>query len=120
MNSDRELLELAARAAGVKLHPMEIITHEREVEFVGFMTDPAQWPRGWWNPLTDSGDALRLAVKLRLGVIAWDDSVSATIGKSNREISVLIGTDPVAAACRAITLAAAEIQRLRDADNASI
>ena len=45
--TDRELLELAAKAAGYK---------KRFVHYLG------------WNPLIDDGDALRLAVKLGLVV----------------------------------------------------
>ena len=48
--TDRELLELAAKAAGIAhVTPMMI-----------------KW--GQWNPLTDDGDALRLAVELRIDV----------------------------------------------------
>ena len=46
MSTDRELLELAAKAAGVHPHDIECT----------------------WNPLTDDGDALRLAVKLEMEV----------------------------------------------------
>ena len=60
---DRELLELAAKAAGVD--PTKLKTPY--VSQDGLAT-------GWneWNPLTDDGDALRLAVKLRLDV-EWID-----------------------------------------------
>lgn len=51
MKTDRELLEAAARAAGL---------------------NPDYWPRElvyWrWNPLNDNGDALRLAVTLGIEV----------------------------------------------------
>jgi hypothetical protein len=47
MESDRELLELAAKAAGIS---KERLNH----------------PVNFWSPLTDDGDALRLAVKLGL------------------------------------------------------
>ena len=81
--TDREELELAARAAGN-----------------GFVI-------GYWNPLTDDGDALRLAVKLELDVMfasvrSVDDDVNITIEA---------GTDPYAATRRAIVRAAAEIGR---------
>jgi len=57
-DTDRTLLELAARAAGIKL---------------AWSSMDGQSPRnedGWfvWNPLTDDGDALRLAVNLRLNI----------------------------------------------------
>jgi hypothetical protein len=49
---DRELLDLAAKAAGIDL--------------VGFSDDgmAERADGGWWNPLEDDGDALRLAMKL--------------------------------------------------------
>jgi len=58
--SDRELLEMAAKAAGVELK---------------WSSKPGMPPRiaqTWhnWNPLTDDGDALRLAAKLMLNVLA--------------------------------------------------
>lgn len=54
--TDRELLELAAKAAGIEL----VATKE------GFPL----WAvgQGLWSPLTDDGDALRLAVKLGLAI----------------------------------------------------
>ncbi len=62
--SDRELLKLAAKAAGMTEH-----------KWSDAWACLARWTNdkdGWyfegpqWNPLTDDGDALRLAVKLRL------------------------------------------------------
>ncbi len=46
---DRELLELAAKACGLEEAKMRIEFNQ-------------------WNPLTNDGDALRLAVKLRLDI----------------------------------------------------
>ena len=99
--NNRELLEAAAKAAG--------------------------WPAGtsiaggglcmtnglYWNPLTDDGDALRLAVKLRLDVL--------TCGRHDVQDEIQIGGavsqttfqnvdgDAYAAARRAIVRAAAAI-----------
>lgn len=53
--NDRELLELAARAAGIDPALAEPINFSTGVEY-------------YWNPLTDDGDALRLAVKRGLVV----------------------------------------------------
>lgn len=54
--SDREMLEAAAKAAGVELMWSRIADiGPRNVE-----------TGNTWNPLTDDGDALRLAVKLGL------------------------------------------------------
>ena len=62
---DRKLLELAAKAAGVNLEPRiegkkpcRLLEHESHEGYVSVL----------WNPLTDDGDALRLAVALRLQV----------------------------------------------------
>jgi len=46
--NDRELLELAAKAAG------------HAIDRIDAMHDPEDW--ACWNPLEDDGDALRLAV----------------------------------------------------------
>lgn len=51
MTTDRELLELAAKAAGY-----EYAKHGGYIVVFGIP--------GNWNPLSDDGDALRLAVKL--------------------------------------------------------
>lgn len=102
--TDRELLELAAKAAGYTL--------EEHFDVHG-----NYWPwcvelDDYWCPLTDDGDALRLAVKLGIDIrpsmsgqtkfsYAWKD------GSSYAEVS----TDSCAATRRAIVRAAAEIGR---------
>lgn len=64
--NDRELLELAARAAGyvVRWHD-DTLTHGP-----AFTIEDPENPYVFkiWNPLTDDGDALRLAVKLKLEI----------------------------------------------------
>lgn len=70
--TDRELLELAAKAIGIK--------HRPENNCVVVDAKTGQW-LGSWNPLTDDGDALRLAVRLNIPVIPYDDETSTgTIG----------------------------------------
>lgn len=61
----KELLELAARAAG------EVFTHHLVDGVQGkrkgpFVVRRQRWTQ--WNPLTDDGDALRLAAKLSIGL----------------------------------------------------
>lgn len=76
MESDRELLELAARAAGVS-KPVE--PHGGFVQQDGgfcFYLDCEGKTSRTWNPLTDDGDALRLAVKLNIPVYPYDDETS--------------------------------------------
>jgi len=97
--TDRELLEAAAKAAG-KEHYGEYNAH------AGLKTTG-----GWWNPLTNSGDAFEVAVKLRLTVNCSFDDV-AICGQEFTQKEVFIernGEDPLAATRRAIVRAAAAI-----------
>ena len=63
MIDDRELLEIAAKAAGIEIEPCTC-------------SDP-KWPFrlkpnhgfGHWNQLADDGDALRLAADLRIRIV---------------------------------------------------
>lgn len=98
--SDRELLELAAKAAG------------HRVKF-GASGDPyiqAGINTRAWNPLTDDGDALRLAVRLSFDICIQGDSVVVRDMDCNHEEQPA-GGDIFAATRRAILLAAAEIGR---------
>ena len=58
--SDRELLELAAKAADVSLYAVWSDFGSFEGYRAGALDGDT------WNPLTNDGDALRLAVKLNL------------------------------------------------------
>lgn len=92
--NDKDLLELAARAAGIRcdLSEPSIITGARHQCF--FDADGYQFG---WNPLESDGDALRLAVKIK-----WVPSRVEVVGLSMNE-------DPYAATRRAIVRAAAQI-----------
>ena len=92
--TDRELLELASKACGLEEAKMRIDFNQ-------------------WNPLTDDGDALRLAVKLRLVISPNDVMVMVYEPSTMRraEVYELVGADPLATTRRAITRAAAEIGR---------
>lgn len=61
MRTDRELLELAAKAAGLEYHWVKV-----DGGSLMQASEPGSRSEESWNPLTDDGDALRLAVKLRL------------------------------------------------------
>lgn len=96
--SDRELLKKAAKAAGI------------DAQFEPCNGDAIVLanPRGfdiYWNPLTDDGDALRLAVALRISLDMLTYIVDATTG------TVMChepwGDDHCAATRRAIVRAAA-------------
>jgi hypothetical protein len=63
--TDRELLEAAARAAGIKAlrDPNGMLRN-----CTGMHPDQNIFSAPYWNPLTDDGDALRLAVALRINI----------------------------------------------------
>ncbi len=77
-----------------------------------------QWVEGidtgapvFWNPLTDDGDALRLAVKLGMDVCFGANYV--VVRGAVQSPIVNNANDPYAATRYAITRAAAEIERAR-------
>lgn len=122
MSTDRELLEMAAKAAGMRV-----------------LSEGSKWPRediGWffcergdggalfdrstrsltkWDPLTDDGDALRLAVKLKICIEfghCLDDAPVVRCGPEwQRDTWPQVGCfpDPHKETRRAIVRAAAEI-----------
>ncbi len=69
--SDRELLEVAAKAAGIELQWFD----GHSVPGIKGLSGNSS--RCWFSPLTDDGDALRLAVKLRLHISLENEVVSA-------------------------------------------
>jgi hypothetical protein len=100
--TDSELLELAANAIGTNFVPAE------------------SWDDGaGWNPLEDDGDALRLAVKLRIDheyegetVVVWFEAPRP--GWDNGQVwswTEPLGDDPCVSVRRAIVRAAAEMAK---------
>jgi hypothetical protein len=102
--NDKELLELSAKAAGIE--PLGK-AFEMNGDFAGFCM-PA---RKVWNPLTDDGDALRLAVKLRLELGFPKEYCVWSFGTNGVVCTEDPSNDPYAATRRAIVRAAAEIGR---------
>jgi len=105
---DRELLELAAKAAGVEF---EKDCKSKWGLWLVYRDDPGEYARRYWNPLADDGDALRLVVKLQLELTAFRDHVTAF--HATGWCDELNGGDPGAAARRAIVRAASEIGRAK-------
>ena len=107
METDRELLELAAKAAGIKLHVWGTKGAENFADM-----DAAPFGK-LWNPLTDDGDALRLAVKLHIQVMPQNDGRYCACRNFSMREGYLIDAeetgDPYTATRRAIVRAAAEI-----------
>lgn len=101
---DRELLELAAKAAGM-------------------LKDGVYYGSPEWNPLTNDGDALRLSINLGISIIPYpiysNEKHSVKVKQRRKEdmfrennpteTAEVYGNDPYAATRRAIVRAAAEI-----------
>jgi hypothetical protein len=107
---DREMLELAAKAAGIAIVRCRL----DDPMWRDMLLLPKADGEGIsWNPLTDDGDALRLAVKLGFVVNCWLDAKTTWAGCEADEdgCTELHGTDPLAATRRAIVCAAAAIGR---------
>ena len=101
--TDKELLEKAAKAADYGF------TYKRKIS-----NDAHEWtsPDGmlWqWNPLIDDGQALRLAVKLKLDIEIYSTSTHVYGDTSEKSFEEEHNGDPYAATRRAIVRAAAEI-----------
>ena len=99
--TDRELLELAAKAAGIK--GFRYVNNEpiQGGYRTGLWSDLYE---DCWNPLTDDGDALRLAVDCRL--FEDEDFITEVCA-----IWLYPSPNKQAAVRRAIVRAAAEIGR---------
>jgi hypothetical protein len=105
MNTDRELLELAAKAAGMDYliwtpgaAPLVPVEHRVSGRLA-------------WHPLTDDGDALRLAVKLGIGQIhhkGWGQVMHPNFAQ---RMDFHYGDDQFDATRRAIVIAAADLGR---------
>ena len=100
--TDKELLELAAKAAGIKV--ICPASYENGGLYVGDQEDT-------WNPLCDDGDALRLSVKLEIAInpwagktVCWHEDTN-TVNHEKHDCN----DDEYAATRRAIVKAAAEI-----------
>ena len=110
--TDRELLELAAKAAGIDV--------PKESPWGGINATDGVWRdisgggdgtrHSRWNPLTNDGDALRLAVKLDLQVYPTD-VIGAACATDGDHASSLVAhlADKGAAVRRAIVQAAAKL-----------
>jgi hypothetical protein len=107
--TDQELLEYAAKAAGLEINKSLTGT-------LFVLKGVSQWCD--WNPLIDDGDALRLAVKMGMEVYIdthpegcdCTEVWSVTYDQPKKhERCVSHGDDPCAATRRAIVMCAASI-----------
>lgn len=105
---DRELLELAAKAAGY-------LNWTPSTEGLQIETGSSRGATGFhWNPLVDDADAFRLAVKLEMDIEITIDQLNhkwVWVYLGRHALTESCGNDPYTATRRAIVRAAAEIGR---------
>jgi hypothetical protein len=103
--SDRELLELAAKAAGYEWRWFgdNFCTLRNE--------DLAIYKP--WNPLRDDGDAMRLFVKLEMELKVTGDRCLARIPHVTEWREFYHHGDALAATCRATVMVAADMGRAK-------
>ena len=103
--TDKELLKLAAKAAGIKVFksPDGIFR-----DCTGF--DPMMniYAAKAWNPLIDDGDALRLAVQLKMHVLIGNEGIRIKAPNLGFQFGMPID-DAMTSVRQAIVQAAAEI-----------
>lgn len=116
-NDNRELLELAAKAVGVAM----VFDDEGGPGYWSEWRGLPQWE--YWNPLSDDGDALRLAARLASNTRGTTFSISLSVMHDGRGFSSaefhardgrsnnVTGDDLSKATRLAIVRAAAEIGR---------
>ena len=118
--TDKELLELAAKAAAITCSWAHADEADYSASTEGMWRNGERSPNNskFWNPLTDDGDSLRLAVKLGMDVCIDTPQENepgthaiAFVGSGADTVDAveLHGSDPYAATRRAIVRAAAAI-----------
>jgi hypothetical protein len=124
-DTDRELLELAAKAAGYRVRWVDAPT---SFNYEGFLIKTGKkLPNGLdaeirWNPLTNDGDAFRLAVKLHMRYDVRVEAACVTVHCARPAAEIiwlhlsegLYQVEETVATRRAIVRAAAEIGRTMD------
>lgn len=109
----RELLELAAKAAGIKGRYFDY-----EDDF-GRLIGIKDGTKRAWNSVSDSGSALELAAQLNIDIDICDESIDTWVyDPDSLEIIIHIDEpvtgDKMAAIRLAITKAAAELGKLKE------
>lgn len=115
--SDRELLELAAKAYGVT---GQYVTNYASGDYYyqgngeGILWEYPDGGYTVWNPFLDDGDALRLAVKLDMQITinrvdGWTEAIGGYMGEHRMRLPH--ESDIYAATRRAIIIVASKIGR---------
>lgn len=106
---NRELLELAAKAAGYEIVCIASKHIAQGVFDDDLLIRNEQGGDSVWNPRRDDGDALRLAVKLRMSVDVREAAVCVITQSETVILEHAVGEELVAATRLAILRAAAAI-----------
>lgn len=113
--SDKQLLQLAAKAAGYVIvgEVDAMVVQPGESKAGGLVIRNDRGGDSLWNPLLDDGDALRLAVIMKFDLITDTARNQSYAGAKNRFVSAYVyhdhEKDNYAATRKAIVLAAVEI-----------
>lgn len=108
--TDRELLEYAANAAGYEYTRWSEYIRDYDSRHYGEPALYGSHEYDSWNPLNDDGDALRLAVKLNMDILAASDSRGDVCARCNSTYFVENGKEDKNMAVRkSIVVCAAEI-----------
>ena len=114
--TDKELIELAAKAAGHEGKWQRNTDFVEECYYFEIPYNNQGMMTGFeWNPLREAGDALRLAVKLQLEIRPGPGAVSVSNVCYKDPLSfVWYDGDPQKATRRAIVMAAAKIAKINE------
>jgi hypothetical protein len=113
--NDRDLLEAAAKAAGIDVK--KFVDQVTDYDSPHYGISAIQLGSTWntWNPLEDDGDALRLAVMLNLRIRPnFNGSHADCFGNDQNIFTQYIEGDPFAATRRAIVCAAADVGSIHE------
>lgn len=102
LKTDSQLIEAAAIAGGLGLGHWDDAVGAWNYQFRSQLTDSH-----YWNPLTDDGDALRLAAMLRLNIMQGDFSVGVNDEGEIDEAAMLTSDVERCACIRRLTVIAA-------------
>lgn len=105
--TDKELLELAAIAAGLNAKYIERVRDYDSPHYGGEAMQAGGCSADTWNPLASDGDALRLAFKLGISIDLTDSEEVRAIDRCGRHWTEF--ADEPCAVRRAIVNIAAEI-----------
>lgn len=115
--SDRELIELAAKAVGYKTRHKwnaERLTYNPPIVDLIIFDECGELVHTAWNPLENDAQAFRLAVKLNMCITNFEDGtqmVGFRRGDTGTVIDAGPSSDKYAATRRLIVEAAAEMSR---------